>query len=152
MLCLKSKKNHTLIIINCRNSETCSGNKTNLAKLDVFHHKSISRILKIRMNEVDEERTSNRKLRRRFGDIKTLSETWWCRLLKLIGRTTRQDEHTLPKIFLSVHVEGSMLQVKPFRKNKDAIVESLRMLMPSMPESSDCKHWIGHADNEVEWK
>ena len=35
------------------NSETWSWNKTDLEKLYVFNHKSIRRILKIRMNEVE---------------------------------------------------------------------------------------------------
>ena len=92
---------------------------------------------------------SNRKLRSRFGDIKSLLEIWRCRLLKFIGRTTRQDEHMLPKLFLSMYVKGSTLHSRPFRKNKDTIVESLRMLMPSMPESGTTS--VGLAMHTMNW-
>ena len=51
-----------------------------------------------------------------------------------------QDEHVLPKLFLSVHIKGSMLHGRPFKKNKDAIVEILRMSMLSIPESGDYEH------------
>ena len=104
------------------------------------------------MKEVEEERMSNRKLRRRFGGIKSLSKTWRCRLLKCIERTIRHDEHVLPTLFLSMCVKGSMSHGRPFRKNKDSIVESLRTLIPSVPESGDHKHWVGYACNELEWE
>ena len=52
------------------NSETWSGSKTSLAKLDVFRRKSIRRILWIRIKEVEEERMPIRKLRMQFGGTK----------------------------------------------------------------------------------
>ena len=61
----------------------------------------------------------------------------------------RQDEHVLPKLFLSLHVKDSMLHGRPCRKNRDAIVESLSTLKPSVPEHGDDKNWVGHSYNEL---
>ena len=134
------------------NYELWSGNKNDLAKLDAFHHKSIRRILNIRMKAVEEVRMSNRKLRRRFGGMTQISEMCRYRMLNSIRRTMHQDEHMLPKLFLCAHIKGSVLNGRPFRKNNCAIVESLRMLMPSIPESVDCEYWIGYTCNKLEWK
>ena len=117
------------------NSETWSGNKVDLSILDAFHHKAIRRILKIRMSDVKSEKITNLKLRNRFRNVKALSEIWRQRLLKFVGRTIRQEHHSLSRLFLSVHIDNTLLNGRPFRKNKDAIVESLRILIPSLPES-----------------
>ena len=36
-------------------------------------------------------------------------------------------------------------------KNKDAIVESLRILIPSLPESGLYGYWVGYATDELAW-
>ena len=133
------------------NSETWSGNKVDLSMLDAFHHKAIRRILKIKMSEVKSEKINNLNLRKRFGNVKALSETWRHRLLKFVGRTIRQEKHSLSRLFLSVHIDNALLNGRPFRKNKDAIVESLRLLMPSLPESGPHSYWVGYARNELVW-
>ena len=68
-----------------------------------------------------------------------------------IFRTIRIKEGLGRRTMLP-HVKGSMLHVRPFRKNKDAIVESLMMLIPRMPESGDLKHWVGYVYNKLEWE
>ena len=55
--------------------ESYSGNKADLKSLDTFHHKSIRRILGISMGEVKDEEITNSEIRRRFGEIESLSDT-----------------------------------------------------------------------------
>ena len=57
--------------------------------------------------------------------------------LKFAGRTARLGENTLSRLCLSLFIKGNLAQGRPFRKIKDAISESLRIIIPSMPESGD---------------
>ena len=107
------------------NGETWSGNKFDLNLLDVFFHKAIRRILNISMSRVKEERISNFRLRKKFRADRSLSEAWRFHLLKFVGRTVRQDDNALSKLFLAAHIDGPLLRGRPFRKNKDLILDYL---------------------------
>ena len=54
-------------------------------KLESFHHKSIRRILNINMFEVEAERITNTKLRRKFDNIRNISEFVKERQLNWLG-------------------------------------------------------------------
>ena len=54
-------------------------------------------------------------------------------------------------LFLSVHIENTILNGRPFQKNKDAIIESLRILIPSLPQSGLHSYWVGYATDESVW-
>ena len=56
-------------------SENWSGNEADLKKIDVFYHKSIRKILGIRMSALKEEEINNEEVRRRFGGINNVTET-----------------------------------------------------------------------------
>ena len=84
--------------------------------------------------------------------MKSPHETWCHRMLKFIGRTMRQDQYVLPKLFLSARVKVSMSNGKPRRKSEDTISESLRTLTPSVPKSGDHDYWVGRTCNELEWE
>ena len=127
------KKLHLAIPLNLAllNGETWSGNKADLESLDVFHHKTIRKILGINMLQVKDERITNEKLRMRFNNIKSLSEIWRYRVLKFIGRVARQNPSALPRKFLSASIDNKIAVGRPFRKCKDATVESIRILILS---------------------
>ena len=63
--------------------------------LDVFFYKLIHRILGINITEVKEKSISNVKLRKRFGNVNSLSHIMTCRMLNFVGRTARQDPRML---------------------------------------------------------
>ena len=102
------------------NCETWAGNKNDLKILDGFYHKAIRRILGIRMKRACEEHVKNDQVRKWFGGVKPLSHVWRWRLLEHVGRSTRQTPSTLPRLCLSLHIDGKLERGRPFRTNKDA--------------------------------
>ena len=134
------------------NSEIWSGNKADLKAIDTFHHKAIRRILHINMNQVKNERITNEEIRCRFNNIPPLSTIWRQRLLKFIGRSARQNHSSLSFLTLSLHIKGSRSRGRPYRTNKDAIVESLRGLIPSLPENGTFHYWFGYAKVRGVWE
>ena len=134
------------------NCETWSGNKMDMDILDVFFHKSIRRILGINMTEVKEKSISNIKLRKRFGNVNSLSHIMTCRMLKFVGRTVRQDPRMLSRRMLTSFTPGKLIRGRPFRTNRDAIVEAIRALIPSTPESAPTKYWYGYAYDVMTWE
>ena len=89
------------------NGETWAGNLSDLKLLDVFYHKAIRRILRIRMLQIKDERISNSKLRAKILVGKSLSEIWRFRLLKFIGRTVRQDVNSMSRACLTLYIKGN---------------------------------------------
>ena len=84
--------------------------------------------------------------------MKPLSYVWRCRLLNYVVRSIRQSTTTLPRVHLSLCVEGKLERGRPFRTCKDTISESIRMLMMSMPESRPHACWTGHAKCKATWE
>ena len=115
-------------------------------------YKAIRRIMKISMNRVQDEKITNELLRKRFGMLMLLSGIQRCRLLKFVGRILRQEPNTLSRMFLSVSINNSMIRGRPFQKNKDAITESIKILIPSLPDSGDFSYWFGHSQDKVVWE
>ena len=83
-----------LVLWNC---ETWSGNTTDLNRIDIFHHKTIRRILGINMTDVEKQHITNEKLRGMFGNIDPLSTIWRKRVLKFIGRSICQHSTALAR-------------------------------------------------------
>ena len=113
------------------NGETWLGNKTDLALLDAFHHKTIRRILHISMANVTKLRLKNKIIRSKFGNIKKLSDLWRSHLLKYVSWSTHQNEISIPKQILSAHVSGKRICGQPFWTIKDTTIESIRLMIPS---------------------
>ena len=49
-------------------------------------------------------------------------------------------------------MDGTRAVGCPFRSNKDAIVESLRILIPSIPHKGNINYWIGYTSNQLIWE
>ena len=122
------------------NCELWSGNVGDLKLLDTFHHRSLRRIMHMFMNQMKLERLTNKKVRLKFGNISKLSEIWKARLLLFIGRTARQPESRLSYESIAATIQGKRLNGRPFRTNKDAIVETMRELIPSTPHFGNTEH------------
>ena len=134
------------------NCKTWSGNKMDMNILDVFFHKSIRRILGISMTEVKERSITNIKLRKRFGNINSLSHIMTYRRLKFVGRTVRQDLRMLLQRILTSFTPGNLIRGRPFRTNREAIAEAIRILIPSTPKSAPLKYWFEYACDGRTWE
>ena len=84
--------------------------------------------------------------------LKALSGILRCRLLKFVGRTSWQETNALSRMFLSVFINRLMMQGRSFQKNKDTITESIKILIPSLPNSGDFSYWFGYAQDKVVWE
>ena len=100
------------------------------------------------MNQVKNKRIKNEELRKRFGNILPLSVIWRQRLLKFVECVVRQKPSTLSYLVLSLHIEGSRPRGQLYRTNKDAAVELLRVLIPSLPENGTFHYWIGYTKDK----
>ena len=130
------------------NAETWSRNAGDLKLLDTFHHKSIRRILGINMSMVKDDHIKNEQVRTLFGNIDLLSTIWRKRLLNFIGRASRNSPSALSSQCLSCHIHGQRIRGRPFRTYKDAMIESLCLLIPSMPNNGNYKYWQGYTQDK----
>ena len=121
-----------------------------LKLLYAFNHKTMRRTLKINMTQVKEDILKNETLRKMFGNIEPLSMIWRKRFLKFIGRTIRQPRTDFSRQCLSCFVPVKHIIGCPFRNVKDLIIESIRLLTPSMPHSENLKNWVNNASNNKE--
>ena len=87
------------------------------------------------MHQVKDERTINEDFRMGFNNVKSLFEIWRCRILKFIGRVACQNPAFLPRMFLSASIDNEIAVGKLFRKCKDALVQSICMLIPKTLDS-----------------
>ena len=72
------------------NCELWSGNRSDLQLLDVFHHRTLRRILNVIMNQVKDEKITNAQLRTKFGNIKSVSDIWRQMLILFLVRNARK--------------------------------------------------------------
>ena len=98
--------------------ENWSGNKADIKLLDTFYHKSIRRILGITMGRVKEEEITNSEIRRRFGNIESLSVTCRKRQLLFIDRIVRLERKSYPLLLLTATVNGKRSRVRPFLRSQ----------------------------------
>ena len=135
-------KLHLSISVNLAlwNYESWSGSMMDLKLLDTFHDKTACRALKISMAQAKEERLKNETLRKMFCNIEPLSTTWRKRVLKFVGRTTLQPQTALPRQCLPCFVLGKRRAGHPSRATKYLLIESIRLLMLSVPHSRNYQH------------
>ena len=71
----------------------------------------------------------NEEVRRKVGNMPPSSTIWRKKVLKFIGRTTRQRNNFLLHRAMTLWVDGSRIRDYLHRTNKDAIVESICILV-----------------------
>ena len=77
-----------------------------IKKLEVFHMRSIRRILRIKWSDVMEDRIRNSKVRRMFYNINTVEIQMAKRRLTFIGRVVRMDKNKVPGRLISAWIGG----------------------------------------------
>ena len=71
-------------------AKTWALTNTILQKINTFNHRCIYQILHIKMDRVKEERISNEKVRKNFGNIPSILELKGMQKLKCIGNIFRE--------------------------------------------------------------
>ena len=82
--------------------ESWSSRKSLLASLEVFLHRGIRRILKIRMSEVTEQHITNTSIRKKFFNIPMIKKQIALRQLTYLGNIFRREESHIPTRLLTV--------------------------------------------------
>ena len=77
-----------------------------IKKQEVFHMRSIRRILRTKWSEVMEDRVRNSKVRRMFYNINTVEIQMAKRRLTFIGRVVRMDKNKVPGRLISAWIGG----------------------------------------------
>ena len=85
-----------------------SGNEDDLKKIDFFHHESIRIILGIRMSAVKEEKITNEEVRRRFGEINSIT-VWKERILLFVRRIVRLKKDRCAPTLLTASADGKKM-------------------------------------------
>jgi curved DNA-binding protein CbpA len=137
-----------------------------LKKLDAFLHRSIRRILGIKMSQVREERIRNEQVRKDFFDIPDIRKQIAARQLSFIGKTLRHPSPThLPRQLITAWVNNKRPRGGVLTTNKKLILKALRLLYSSKsatdpfdgaPDRIDKKGsiglWLEDTLNEKRWE
>ena len=143
--------------------------ESSLNDIDVSIHQSIRRILGIKMEEVKNERISNKKIREKFYNIQDGRSMIATRQLQFIGKVIRKDNSSLPKQLLTAWVNNKRPVGRPLTTNKSSIVKSLQLLYPDNVYGTDIigrkfplaiymgrvgslKFWVEDALDEKRWQ
>ena len=152
--------------------ETWALKESSVKAIDVFIHRSIRRILGIKMSRVKEEKITNKSVREMFYNIPDARSMIAARQLSYLGKMVRNhDDDYLPKKFLTAWVNNKRPVGGVLTTNKKALVNSLELILPPIPErpsrgmsvkrlkqltaerkAGDLKHWIELAMDEKYWE
>ena len=102
--------------------------ESNFDDLDVFLHRSIRKILGVRILQVQEERISNADIRKRFYDIPDIRRMIATRTLQFVGKICRREDEFIPKQLLTAWVNSKRPRGRPIATNKESISKALRLL------------------------
>jgi hypothetical protein len=112
-------------------------------------HRTVRRILGIRMQQVKDERITNKKVREMFFNIPSAQEMVAARQLSYLGKMVRNhDEEHLPLKLLTAWVNNKRPTGGVLYTNKRSITTHLNLILPPIPEKPDAdekslevKHW-----------
>ena len=119
-------------------------------KLNVFHHRSIRLILRIKMEKVKDEKITNEMVRARFGNIPAINELVRVRKLKFTSHIIR--ECTSPSTTLTAWMPGSRPRGRPRCTARSTILEHLKVVLPNhvSPDGKLCS-WAPFAQDWILW-
>ena len=154
--------------------ETWAIKSNNLRILDVFVHRSIRRILKISIQQVQDERIRNSEVRKRFYNIPNAERMISIRQLNYLGKLCRNsNENFLPKQLLLAWINHKRPKRGVLFTNKRSLINSLNWILPPIPDKPDdnatnedlrrwkkyvkerkaghTKFWLDDAKDEPQW-
>ena len=111
--------------------ESWSLRKDLLRKLEVFFHRSIRRILGIRILQVKEERITNESVRTRFMQIPSLADQLAKRQLTFLGRIVRNRDDQLPTKLITAWCNHPCKRGGFLQDHKKNIARNVQKLIPS---------------------
>ena len=136
--------------------ETWSLRQVLLNKVEVFLHRSIRRILRITITQVQDERIRNEHVRRLFYDIPRVRNMIAARQLGFIGKVMRGPSHRPSQRMITACCSNKRLPGRPHFHNKDLLVKNLKLLFAQVndvviDDKGTLKDWINEVMCESYW-
>ena len=96
--------------------------KSLLASLEVFLHRGIRRILRIKMCQVFKQHITNTSTREKFYNIPTIKNQIALRQLTYLGKIIRREDSYIPTRLLMVWCDQTRKVGRPITTNKQYVV------------------------------
>ena len=122
-------------------AETCVPMEPEINKMNVFHHRSICWILKIKMSQVQEERMTNESIRSKFGKIKPINVIIREPQLNFIGHVVQKSG--IANTVLSAWTEGRRPCGCPIYTTRSTYLKYLKEILPNhTKDDGELSSWI----------
>ena len=109
--------------------------------MNVFHHRSIQRILKIKISQVQEEKITNELVRSKFGNIRPINEIIKERQLNFIGHVAQNSR--IATTVLSAWMEGNRPRGQPRYTTRSTYLKHLKDILPNHAKNNrELSLWI----------
>ena len=119
--------------------------KSLLASLEVFLHRGISRILRIRMSKVIEKHITNTSIREKFYNIPTINKQIALRQLTYLGKIFRREESHISTRLLTVWCDHQRQSGRPILTNKQSMARNIKQVIPNVDAHGTMSTWGFHA-------
>ena len=140
-----------VLLLGC---ESWNLTKDNLRKLTVFHHGAIRRILRIKWSQVREQHIKNKEVRGLLCNIPDIDAFIHRRMATYIGKISRSDTNTFPKIFLAAWINESKKTGAPQLTCNNNFANSINKILPAnilIPKQALLRAWVPLANNRSTW-
>ena len=125
--------------------------KSILASLEVFLHRGIRRMLKIRMSEVIKQHITNTSIREKLYNIPTIKKQITLRQLTYLGKIFRREESHIPTLLLTVWCDHQRKAGRPILTNKQSMARNIQQVIPNVDVHGTIPTWIFYAMDTQHW-
>ena len=134
--------------------ETWTLKAADYRKLQVFHTKSIRKILGIGMTEVQESRITNDTILRKFDNINPIEDIVHNRQLRWIGKIPNMSEKRLPRKMLGCWIYSSRKTGRPFTTIRHSYLNALKSINVIKEDDKQGRfnEWFHIAKDTKRWK
>ncbi len=132
-------------------AESWNLSKTNLNKLNAFHHTAMRWILGINMERVKNERIKNVNIRRTFCNLPTVDYYIKRRVWNYIRKIVRTEQDHLPKKLLGAWIQCPRKLGQPQKSCRNLAISALRTILPEISENGKFSDFFELAKNKSTW-
>jgi hypothetical protein len=132
-------------------AESWNLSKTNINKLNAFHHSAMRWFLGMNMERVKNERIKNVNIRRTFYNLPTVNYYSKRIVWNYIRKIVRQEQDHLPKKLLGAWIQCPRKLGWPQKSCRNLAISALRMILPEMSENGKFSEFFEFAKDKNTW-
>ena len=125
--------------------------KTLLESLEVFLHRGIRRILRIKMSQVIGRHIKNASIREKFYNIPTIKNQIAFRQLTYLDKIFRQEASHIPTRLLTAWCDHPRKVGRPLLTHKQSIVRNIQLVLPEVDRTGLLSTWGFHNLDAHHW-